>query len=45
MGIKTVAELVENSTILKMSGTIGVDYAQGYHKPELWLDENWKNKG
>jgi len=41
MGIKTVAEFVENSTILKMLGTIGVDYAQGYHihKPELWLDE------
>jgi EAL domain-containing protein (putative c-di-GMP-specific phosphodiesterase class I) len=38
MGVKTVAEFVENSTILKMLATIGVDYAQGYHihKPELW---------
>jgi|GEM_PF-1686170 len=41
MGIKTVAEFVENSTILKMLGTIGVDYAQGYHihKPELWFGD------
>ena len=36
MGIKTIAEFVENETILAKLRIIGVDYAQGYgiHKPE-----------
>ena len=36
MGIKTIAEFVENDTILAKLRSIGVDYAQGYgiHKPE-----------
>jgi diguanylate cyclase (GGDEF)-like protein len=36
MGIKTIAEFVENETILAKLRLIGVDYAQGYgiHKPE-----------
>lgn len=37
MGIKTIAEFVENEEIYKRLGELGVDYAQGYgiHKPEL----------
>ncbi len=31
MGIRTVAEWVENEDILKIIKEIGVDYAQGYH--------------
>ena len=31
MGIKTVAEWVENEDILNIIKEIGVDYAQGYH--------------
>lgn len=31
MGIKTIAEFVENDTILQILKTIGVDYSQGYH--------------
>jgi EAL domain-containing protein (putative c-di-GMP-specific phosphodiesterase class I) len=36
MGIKTIAEYVENDAILEKLKTIGVNYAQGYgiHKPE-----------
>ena len=36
MGLKTIAEYVENDEILGLLGDIGVDYAQGYgiHKPE-----------
>ena len=30
MGIKTIAEFVENKEILARLQTIGVDYAQGY---------------
>lgn len=30
MGLKTVAEFVENETVLKELASIGVDYAQGY---------------
>ena len=35
MGLKTIAEFVENDAILKNLQDIGVDYAQGYgiHKP------------
>jgi Amt family ammonium transporter len=31
MGLKTIAEFVENETILQRLAEIGVDYAQGYH--------------
>ena len=31
MGLKTIAEFVENASILKVLEKIGVDYAQGYH--------------
>jgi EAL domain-containing protein (putative c-di-GMP-specific phosphodiesterase class I) len=31
MGLKTIAEFVENEDILKCLGELGVDYAQGYH--------------
>ncbi len=36
MGMKTIAEFVENDEILEQLRDIGVDYAQGYgiHKPE-----------
>jgi EAL domain-containing protein (putative c-di-GMP-specific phosphodiesterase class I) len=36
MGIKTIAEYVENDVILEKLKTVGVNYAQGYgiHKPE-----------
>jgi len=36
MGIKTIAEFVENEEILVLLEELGVDYAQGYHlgKPE-----------
>jgi EAL domain-containing protein (putative c-di-GMP-specific phosphodiesterase class I) len=30
MGIKTIAEFVENDEILRKLQSIGVDYAQGY---------------
>jgi EAL domain-containing protein (putative c-di-GMP-specific phosphodiesterase class I) len=35
MGIKTIAEYVENDAILEKLRELGVDYAQGYgiHKP------------
>jgi diguanylate cyclase (GGDEF)-like protein/PAS domain S-box-containing protein len=40
MGIKTIAEFVENETILGKLREIGVDSAQGYgiHKPEALID-------
>ena len=40
MGIKTVAEFVENDEIYKKLGELGIDYAQGYaiHKPEALPD-------
>ncbi|MCH9697008.1 MAG: DUF1631 family protein [Gammaproteobacteria bacterium] len=31
LGLKTIAEFVENQEILDLLGQIGVDYAQGYH--------------
>jgi diguanylate cyclase (GGDEF)-like protein/PAS domain S-box-containing protein len=31
MGIRTIAEWVENDSVLQSLRTIGVDYAQGYH--------------
>ena len=31
MGIKTIAEFVENEDTMKLLKTIGVDYAQGYY--------------
>ncbi|WP_052384048.1 EAL domain-containing protein [Litchfieldella xinjiangensis] len=36
MGIQTIAEYVENDRILKLLGSLGVDFAQGYgvHRPE-----------
>jgi len=36
MGMKTIAEFVEDELIIKEPGVLGVDYAQGYgiHKPE-----------
>jgi len=39
MGIKTIAEFVENETILGKLREIGVDSAQGYgiHKPEALI--------
>ena len=30
IGIKTIAEFVENESIMEMLAEIGVDYAQGY---------------
>jgi len=41
MGIKTVAEFVENDIIFNMLKDIGIDYAQGYaiHKPEPWYSK------
>jgi len=38
MGMRTVAEYVENDRILARLRTIGVDYAQGFaiHRPEPW---------
>jgi EAL domain-containing protein (putative c-di-GMP-specific phosphodiesterase class I) len=37
MGLKTVAEFVENQQILDKITEIGIDYAQGYYlgKPEI----------
>lgn len=41
LGLKTVAEFVENDEILAELRRIGVDYAQGYgvHRPEPWLEQ------
>jgi len=35
VGVKTIAEFVENAAILEQLERLGVDYAQGYgvHKP------------
>jgi diguanylate cyclase (GGDEF)-like protein len=43
MGIKTVAEFVENEEVLKVVKDLGIDYAQGYYfgKPEP-LEEKLK---
>ena len=43
MGIKTVAEFVENDEIYAQLGALGVDYAQGYgiHKPEPLSGNAW----
>jgi len=40
MGLKTVAEFVENDEIIKLLKNIGVDYLQGYgvHKPSLFIN-------
>lgn len=40
VGIRTVAEFVEDGSILHALRRIGVDYAQGYslHRPEPWKD-------
>ena len=40
MGMKTIAEFVENDAIKKQLNEIGVDYAQGYGigKPEPFID-------
>ena len=37
MGIKTIAEFVEDESIYKKVKELGIDYSQGYHfsKPEL----------
>ena len=36
LGIKTLAEFVENEEVLKVVKDLGIDYAQGYYfgKPE-----------
>ena len=41
MGIKTVAEFVENDSIFNLLDQIGVDFVQGYsiHKPEPWFKD------
>lgn len=41
-GLKTVAEFVEDGSILAVLSELGVDYAQGYFidKPKLW-DDLW----
>ncbi|MEM1262017.1 MAG: EAL domain-containing protein [Pseudomonadota bacterium] len=41
LGIKTIAEYVENDEILAMVTALGADYVQGYgiHKPELLIPE------
>ncbi|HEX7046057.1 MAG TPA: EAL domain-containing protein [Gammaproteobacteria bacterium] len=40
LGLKTIAEFVENETIVAELRDIGVDYAQGYgvHEPEPWRE-------
>jgi EAL domain-containing protein (putative c-di-GMP-specific phosphodiesterase class I) len=40
MGMKTIAEFVENDAIMEQLNEIGVDYAQGYGigKPEPFND-------
>jgi EAL domain-containing protein (putative c-di-GMP-specific phosphodiesterase class I) len=43
MGIKTLAEFIENEEVLKVVKDLGIDYAQGYYfgKPEP-LEEKLK---
>ena len=45
MGIKTVAESVENADILAALVLVGVDFAQGYHisRPMPMMDINYVN--
>jgi len=45
MGIKTVAEFVENAVIESMLVEIGIDFGQGYHihKPEPWYETTTVN--
>lgn len=47
MGLKTIAEFVENKNILQHLRNIGVDYAQGYgiHAPSPLLDFVQQNPG
>jgi EAL domain-containing protein (putative c-di-GMP-specific phosphodiesterase class I) len=42
MGLKTIAEFVENEQIFDKLGEIGVDYAQGLWKgtPQPWVIED-----
>lgn len=42
MGLKTVAEYVENNDILDLLAEMNVDYAQGFviNRPQLWLPDN-----
>ena len=42
MGLKTVAEYVENENILGLLDNLNIDYAQGYviEKPKPWLLDN-----
>ncbi len=42
MGIKTIAEYVENPETLARLNAIGIEYAQGFalHKPELWANRS-----
>lgn len=46
MGLKTIAEFVENDAILKSLQEIGVDYAQGYgiHKPTPFFSREGHKK-
>lgn len=47
MGMKTIAEFVENDEIRELLSDIGVDYAQGYgiHKPEPMSSETGSDAG
>ena len=42
MGLKTVAEYVENTETLELLKSLGVDYVQGYgiEKPRHWIADN-----
>lgn len=42
MGLKVIAEFVEDDITVELLRELGVDYGQGYgiHKPETWLVEN-----
>ena len=46
LGMRTVAESVENEVTLEMIRTLGIDYVQGYFvaKPEALLDETGNGK-
>jgi EAL domain-containing protein (putative c-di-GMP-specific phosphodiesterase class I) len=39
MGIRTIAEFVENRDIARRLSELGVDFGQGYgiHRPEPWI--------